>query len=344
MISESPKYRIQRISDFSSAIVAFINRYVNEKANQQRLNWEYQIDRRALLFLTLQDEEDNIKGSQALIPILGCYKGQIIETGKSECTYVDQDFRGSQAFGDLYNSFLQLSEKEAYSLIWGLTSAVKIWKEKLNFEVADMIIFHFDLHNSRGLANLNQLPRWKREMIKLKARFQLKKFDTGGWTAEACDTLSSEDVEWKASILQQLGTPFYIGTSAQYYQWRVTDNPYIKYSVWRLMKEGVRGGYLITSQSKGRLWIHEWIFSNELDAAQQFNLIRKKIARYDERIGYVGNRSHPINKSIENIFISNNGTFSQSDWAGLVVKSNDPKINATDLKDGLINLLWTEGV
>ncbi len=344
MISESLKFRIQRIDDFSEAIVAFINRNVNKHATQQRLNWEYQTDRRRLLFLTLQDEKDNIKGSQALVPIVGCYKGQIIETGKSECTYVDQDLRGSRAFGDLYDAFLDWSAKEEYSVIWGLTSAVKIWKEKLKFDVAEMIIFHFDIHNSGVLTNWNQLSGWKREMNKIKARWQLKELDTRGWTAKASDAIMVEDVEWRNNILHQAATSFYIGTSAEYYQWRVTDNPYIKYSVWRLMKDGERRGCVITSRSKGRLWIHEWIFSHQEEVAQQFNLIRKCIARYDDRIGYLGNRTHPINGAIENVFISNKGTINPSDWAGLVVKSNDPQINSNDLKDGLINLLWTEGV
>lgn len=344
MTDDIRTYKIDRITEFSDEVVNFVIQEVNQNASLSRLNWEYRTKQYPLLFFVLNDQEDRISGTQALIPIQGCYKGQLIETGKSECTFVGKQYRGTRAFKDLYEAFLKASDEQGLKLVWGLTSAVKIWKEKLAFDFAEMIIFHFDLPNSGNYIQWKRLSWLRHWRTKLTVKRSLRQLPLGDWTMTPIHQITPELVQWRAQVLEAMQTTFYIGTNEDYYKWRLQENPYHDYGIWKFMSGVVMKGLLITSKANGRVWIHEWIVQEEEDAVFQFNLIRRNLARYNDRIGYLGNRTHPMNQIIEKVFIDNKGTINVSDWAGLVAKSNIGSVDALDLKDALINLLWTEGV
>jgi hypothetical protein len=337
-------FSIQNIQSFSEALVAFIRKNVHSRVNLDRLKWEYLSSPHPLIFCIIQGDED-ILGTQGMIHIDAYYNGNIIKTGKSECTFVDISLRGSEAFSALYTRFLQTSWESGVPLIWGLTSAVKIWGKKLAFEVAEMCIYDFVLPKSHFYHRHGSKSIFHKKFSQILVFFKSKKNNPKHYLLEFVSCLSAEDIRWKIRALEHYNTSFFIGTDIFYYDWRVYGNPYnTNYRTLKIYKEGILSAYLIISESHKKVTIHEWITHDVNEVPAQLQLVKRNILKYNQSIYYFGNRTHPLNGAIEKAITDEGGRITKSNWAGLVAKSNDMGIKAADLQNGLINLLWTEGV
>lgn len=331
------------IPHFSESNIAFIKKNVNPNINIELANWEFVQPSKRLIFCVLK-HNDEIKGSQGLIHVEAYYKGKIIRTGKSECTFLDSSFRGTNAFYLLYNHFLKTAWDDGISIVWGLTSAIKIWREKLAFDVADMCIYDMSVPKSL-LYNKHGKRSWFfKKASQVLDIFENNKNYLQNFRLELIPSLSENDILWKQFVLEKLNTPFYIGTHVDYYNWRIKDNPYLTYQIWKIYKNNSLSGYIVISTKNQKVIIHEWITDDIIDIPNQLKMIQKHLVNYDQTLYYFGNITHPINKAILSAFQESGGKSNLSNWAGLVAKSHNLEVNAQDLKNGLINFLWTEGV
>jgi len=338
-------YHFDRVDQFSAELTEYVKKNVNPNIDSHRAKWEYiQGEKKPIFYVVKKNNTTSLLGTQALIHIEGNYKGQRTSTGKSECTFIDNELRGTAAFKELYTTFLETAFNENIDIVWGLTSAVKIWKEKLNFDFADFVIHDFILTNSPNFKAANKKSFVHGFFEKFRSKRKIKNLATRHIAIKAVSELTEEDVQWRKNVLTKLNTPFFIGSDKAYYSWRITQNPYITYSIWKFEKEKEMIGYIITSKIKNRLIIHEWLTCDLKSISEQLHIIRQQLISFHEEIYYFGNLQHPINKAIHEQWISQGGSVKISNWAGLVVKSNHPDIDSHDIQNGFINLLWTEGV
>jgi hypothetical protein len=343
-MEHSQEVFFKRISVFSDEIIGFLRKNVNPNIDESKAKWEYFESERPPIFFVVKNKKDQSLGAQALIHINAFYKGKKTFTGKSECTFLDDSLRGSTIFKDLYHEFMSTAKNENVELIWGLTSATKIWKNKLSFDFADFVIEDFKLSNSPNYKAALKKSKIHQYVASIIDRYKLRVLPTLGLTIREISELSHEDVEWRTHVLNELKTVFFIGVEKDYFDWRLKRNPFVSYKIWKIEKGQDLLGYIISSQRNNRFVIHEWITSDIPSIGTQLNLIRKNLVSVHQEIYYFGNLNHPINDGISRAWIEQGGVIKTSNWAGLVVKSNTKEVDAMNVKEGLINLLWTEGV
>lgn len=334
----------KRVTVFSDEIIGFLKQNVNSRIDELKAKWEYFESERPPIFFVVKNKKDQSLGAQALIHINAFYKGKRLSTGKSECTFLDDSLRGSTIFKDLYHEFMDTAKNENVELIWGLTSATKIWKNKLNFDFADFVIEDFKLFNSPNYKAALKKSKIHQYVAGIVDMYRLRKLPTFGLTIKEISELTQEDIEWRTRVLNELKTVFFIGVDKDYFDWRIKRNPFVSYKMWKIEKGQEFLGYIISSERSNRFVIHEWITSDISSIGVQLNLIRKNLVSFHQEIYYFGNLSHPINEGIRRAWIEQGGVIKTSNWAGLVVKANTSEVDAMDVKEGLINLLWTEGV
>jgi|GEM_PF-6750970 len=89
------------------------------------------------VYVTARDDEDNIVGSQALMPYELNINGKVVLTGRSERTLLTPQIRGQGIFERLYDECIHYGKERGIRFIWGTTAAVKAF-QKVGF------IFHHD--------------------------------------------------------------------------------------------------------------------------------------------------------------------------------------------------------
>jgi len=89
------------------------------------------------VYVTARDTENNIVGSQALMPYVLNINGKDILTGRSERTLVSKALRGQGIFERLYDECIRTGRVKGLQFVWGTTAAVKAFQ-------AVGFIFHHD--------------------------------------------------------------------------------------------------------------------------------------------------------------------------------------------------------
>lgn len=87
------------------------------------------------VYVTARDENNNIVGSQSLMPYILNIDGKDVFTGRSERTLVSQEIRGQGLFSSLYDECIRCGREKGMKCVWGTTAAIKAF-EKVGF------IFH----------------------------------------------------------------------------------------------------------------------------------------------------------------------------------------------------------
>lgn len=89
------------------------------------------------VYVTARDANNNIVGSQALMPYVLNIDGKDALTGRSERTLVSAAMRGQGLFAGLYDECIRYGREKGMQFVWGTTAAIKAF-QKVGF------IFHHD--------------------------------------------------------------------------------------------------------------------------------------------------------------------------------------------------------
>jgi len=259
------KYRLAEEKDYIN-INAFHNRIHASHRTLEQFYWEFHNCPFGKSIYIIGEDGDRIVGTNCVIPInLVDSDNQIIQTGKSEDTLVDPDYRGQNIFYDLYQLLFEKCIEHNIKVIWGFTPAYKPFK-KLGFDIPFEHQLSLAVNKVKdsykylsGLNENNKLP----DHLKIFGLCILSKlkltFKVNNSVLEKFKISKKEIFEGVTDLIQSNLTlnkgSFAILQSPEYQNWRVYQNPYY-YKVFTFGfydKNDVLQGLIVINSSKNKV-------------------------------------------------------------------------------------------
>lgn len=273
----------------------FHNRAYNEKRTIQQWTWGFvqnNFKQKPIPYAVVVDQ-GKIVGTQAFIPIRMIDNDGIYWTAKSEGTLLDPEYRGKRLFQGMYELLFDYAKKHEFAYIWGFTAAVKALIP-LDFEFpckTEQMFFPFSSKSVVPMMNKNAFGGKKGSKDKIKIAL----FRAGCILAQAISSLKLslhkkskinelEIRTWdkpdeqagelcKNFIKKWGGTTIY--RDAEYLQWRLFDNQYVK-SVVRAIyyKDKLLGWAAFTLGDEGMGYLVDLMVANDDSPYSIEDLIR----------------------------------------------------------------------
>ena len=104
------------------------------------LDWKYSNTKEANtagLFFMLN--ENKIISSQGFIPIRLWIEGKSVKSAKSESSFLSSEYRWKGLFEEPYFKSIEGCKSSDIDIFWSFTMLVKIWKEKLGFNLHNIL-------------------------------------------------------------------------------------------------------------------------------------------------------------------------------------------------------------
>jgi hypothetical protein len=350
--------RMKEIEDSEiDGLVSFRNLSYGDKRTQKQWLWEYKGNYPDLAVFTILKDDDKIVGSQGMIPIYLCIKGETWLSGKSESSLLDPNYRGGERFKELYDLAISLCQTRKMVCVWGFTSAVKVLRHKLNFSVYEDVIYKSMLI----LKPLEFVSSTKSKMNTLKmscgtmllylyssirgfAYKHLKRSQKTVSIEEKPKSISDID-ELYERLRIKYANVIYIRQDEKYVAWRVFNNPNVKYMPFFAYKNGVLGAYCYVALTNNKeAYLSDLTFDDHETGNFLLRTILDLIHERDVNVVYfIGNIQNPLIGT----------TFNLLSKYGFVKRKHTPfvlkNISYTNeeylynVKNWYINGLWTEG-
>lgn len=304
--------------------------------------------------------DNKIVGIQTMIPILlKCKECNIVKSGKSESSLLDPQYRGKGLFEKLYEYTIEESIKRGIKIMWGFTSAAKVWT-KLKFQlsqcmkkyvkVVDLktaLIYIFSLREKRYIFMLYKL-------IFVTTQYTFSRFvdiflkDNKTTNIRILGNLKNENdiLDFQKRFLEEHPDIIIIDFNKEYINWRLKKNPYLNYKIYYAYIGGVLTGYIFMSyKDSNRFYIADIAF---LDTNSGIELLNKvtDVAR-KEKAGFlifIGNSLNEFINSVEKL-LKKNLFFTQTLDVSFVLRINS-SLNKTKfaVRNWGLTGLWTEGI
>jgi len=227
---------------------SFHNRVYKKNRTMQQWKWDFVLnnyDRTPIPYVVVVDNGE-IVGTQAFIPIRMIDKNGFYWTAKSEETLVDPGYRGKQLFERMYRLLFDYANEHEYANIWGFTPATKAFK-RLDFSVPGKTEQIFVPFSSKSVPVMMSKSLFGRNKSVID-KFKIAAIRSGCVLAQAVSSMrvasnkkrAINDLDirtWdrpdeqtgdlcRRFIKKWGGTTIY--RDAEFLQWRLFDNPYIK--------------------------------------------------------------------------------------------------------------------
>jgi len=323
--------------------------------------WEYKDNYpNSSVFKIIIDNEDVI-GTQGMIPIYLNVNGETILSGKSENSLINKKYRGSTLFTDLYFSALKESEEKGMSFIWGFTPAYKVWRYKLGFKDYSDLMFgsllvlkpinyiksFLKTKNSlkyKLLIILSTLPLYLYSSINRHLVYLTKKHKDDYLIKTKYNNIS--DIQ---ELFQRLSNKYinliYLQQTDNYLKWRIENNPNLRYETYYLYQNNILKAYCyLAITNKNTSYLSDFTFEDETYGMELLNYLIDKNKNKNCIYFLIGNISNPLIINIKKI-LEKFGFISKKNNSSIVIKNlnyQNEKI-LYEIKNWYINDLWTEG-
>jgi hypothetical protein len=339
----------------NTEIIEYLDKILNHRVNPKVWDWEFNSIENTIF--TVAKSENDIAGTQSMLPILLSVNGNVAKTAKSETSYLDANYRGKQIFEKLYQLAVDETVKNGSKIIWGFTPALKAWKKNLGFETfdAEMKIATVEAHYFSFLKNYKK----SRNIVFAAGKYCLSnlktiqtqllintRFGTSNSIEVSTQLNNDKDInELYSSMNNTNGNIIHIDLNKPYLYWRLYDNPVMEYRQFYFYQAGKLVGYIIYSIKNDILSIADMTCNFDDKILQQ--MLKYLISNTNgyHIVQYWGNDSNEINKKIFSLFSRLKGNINIDNTRNFVYKVFDNKYTETtaQLKNWYINGLWTEG-
>lgn len=338
-------------------VIKFLVENVRPFFNSRFYDWEFRHFKERVVFKLLKSDS-TIIASQAMLPVKLLVNNTVVETAKSETSFLSPEFRGQNHFENVYFSAIDDCHRMSSMLIWGFTPAVKVWKNKLKFEVVLPNISEARLQLSKyptaGYLRKNNSPSMKRfakgmfyRLARLtEPRKKIHLFSADQFVVKSAVPPVEQIQDFQLKMISAFGISVSIYMGADYLQWRIFGNPMLKYETRFFYRDNVLAGYLIFSVKNDRLSVADISFLKPEIAVEMMNFLLADYMGKVQSVFYFGNDDSAFNAHIFKIFSDQGATISKSDWANTVIKDISGTgrfLQDLDTSKWLINGLWTEG-
>jgi hypothetical protein len=292
-----------------------------------------------------------------MLPIKLVINNNKIATAKSETSFLNSKYRGNNYFENLYNKVLTDTAQIGTQIVWGFTPAVKVWKNKLNFDVVSSNISHVEIVLSKYPTNI-QIKKFSKGKIsywpKLIIYTLLRKFEKKtDYQNNQSDLYVQSDFpefnlinSFQVELARKYSLDVYLDMNAEYVNWRIINNPRLNYKTLFFYRDKKLLGYIIYNIKDSRLSVADISFLYEETGREILYYLLNLESQKINTIFYFGNDDSEFSKILFKLFSDFKANIFKSDWANTVIKdiSKDKAfVSHLDTSKWFINGLWTEG-
>lgn len=334
----------------AASIAAFLAGRQGRRMTVGEWRWEFMRFPELSVF-ALAVHEGRLVGTQAMLPVHLNRDGKALLTSKSEASYVEPEYRGKGVFEGLYRFAEVECEKRGHVLIWGFTSAVRVWKESLNFGLVTPCIQELRLQLGAKYRLFNRFSRLSRglwdALAAVGAIRQQHVLPGAIYEVKAALENEADMVALYEGVRKSHGIHFHLQMDTAYVNWRIRDNPNLKYTVEYLYQGQDLVGYYVYSMD-GRIAKVSDITYKDSERAEV--CLRALLVSVRKRgassIYYFGNDDSGLNGTTFGTLEAWGGVKTRSSWANLVLKRNlvCDEEGLYDTSGWHLNGLWTEGI
>lgn len=336
-------------------IVKFLDEHLPFQYSQNSFLWEYGNPKS--VFGYLKNTEEEVLGAQGMIYVELNSAGQIIQTAKSETSYLSSKTKGKGLFKKLYLAIVEETFDTSISMIWGLTQLGTLWN-KLGFETKNQCICVHSLSiSAKKKYYLNEQEadsRLKKFMRYSKATLDSWKTNKKASNARKLDQLNAfllrqEPLAWGdiqvffEKLRKKHPKMIHIEMNRAFFEYRIEKNPYLEYTCRYLYNaQNEMEGFYIYSVKNDVVNLVEF---SALELNTKKVLLGEAVKEAKEikakRLNFFGNR---LNAEINETFQLFKAWGSSSyDTEMHIVQRNKDKTKM-DFSQLYMNGLWTEGV
>ncbi|TNE54028.1 MAG: GNAT family N-acetyltransferase [Bacteroidetes bacterium] len=345
-------------------IVSFLDRVLPFPYDQRVFSWEY--DHPNMIFCTVEGPNQEVLGSQGMIPHAIHSAGGIFLSAKSETSYLDQQLQGKGLFKKLYTLAVDECREKGIKHIWGFTALGPVW-EKLGFQVQNECIEQYviqlrvrDINQdqtpglaskvkgfSKMLASLWLSSKSKRTQKRIQASYQ--HFERELNIREELASESQMKNLYKR-IREQYPQLVHLEMDEYFMQNRIHENPFVQYRFRSVYDQDKNlQGYYVLAHQEGKHYaflsditaakpeIKNWLIAKACEEARGIQEIKT--------LQIQGNGLNQLNREAFDCF-QQFGALKYMNRVYIVSLVLDQTLNEefNDFKNWYINGLWTEGV
>jgi hypothetical protein len=341
--------------DMPLVLDLYIN-VIKDPREFKHFNWQYFSYTEFNHVFTLLRDKDQLIGLQGMLPIPLYCNGKNIYSGKSENSFLAKNYRGKKLFELLYNFALNDCKKKGMIFVHGFTSAIYVWRNKLNFVVDEGAIKQtWLIVNTKRFWQLNLQSNGNIILNVGKTLFHLIKHfcrinyqnrpNLSGYSLED-ELKNSNDIEiFQNKFTQNNPDTYFIQLTVDFYKWRILENPFVKYKKYYFYQgESLEGIAILAEQTGGRWHLSEFSTNNHTIEKQFLSYIIKDLKKINCSILlYTANSKHPVMKKHFFLFKSFSGGPLYI-FLPFVLKNIKASGKETiNMSNWYVNGLWTEG-
>lgn len=339
--------------------VNFINKHRAHATNLESFKWQFSYMPQKTVVAGIVENQE-VFGSQCMMPIEVNYKNKKVISGKCENSYLDESLRGKNYFTKLFSFSTALCEEKKMELLWAFTPALKPYS-RLGFKVYEDILISALVFiktpsikrffaKRKGFLLIKGIPVYFLAIVSsffvyLMVAFGNKILKTGNVSVKN-NLEKDDDIELlNQELHKNYPSLIYIDHSKQFLDWRVFNNPNIDASsIYFYIKEKLVG-YCLYSEKKGSVIAESLVYFDK----SHLNGILLALVKFFQKNGivsitYKGNYENDLNREI--FLAIKKYSFRKINRSGLsfVYKfSNENTSESIDKGNWFINNLWTEG-
>lgn len=211
-------------------LLPFLVAHVNDRMDADGYRWQFEGIPRSAIFITGREDRE-IVCTQSFLPHGLKVNGATVRSVKSEHSFLVPAKRGTSVFTDAYALGLELSAEAGARTCWGFTPAVKVWRNRLGFQVfEDDMVETTSMLDRPSLSNAGSVrafARFARSLFfYLPFAFKLRR----SRAAARWETTLPSDVEIGDLVGRAAGPQcIRLHLSDQFRAWRMDTNPNIGY-------------------------------------------------------------------------------------------------------------------
>jgi L-amino acid N-acyltransferase YncA len=356
--------KIREISEGDiKKVISFHNLAFNDNRTDEDWNWEYRGIYPNRYIFVINEDNDQVVGTQAMIPIYLNINGKRQLSGKSENSLLDKKYRGKNLWKEMYDFAISKCKKKDFCCIWGYTSATKVMRDKLKFSVYEDAIHKTNLIVDFQKAFLDVIKGNQKFINKIAISILTLLRYMYGISVRSLFSPSTKKLNAKYSLEKSLKSindcmdlykrlrnkyPYliHIDQSEEYLKWRIFNNPNIKYNTYFVYEGALLRGYCyISSHDKKIAHLTDFTFENsEAGSFLLQILLNEWQHKHITNVQFMGNAKNKLMLTTFSLLKKYGFLEGRSSMSFVLKNISYPNEEFLyDIKNWYVGGIWTEG-
>jgi len=344
--TSNSELNVREATDFDiDHVVSFHNQNYKDRRTPSQWLWQYKTHNPDHVVFTVVEDEDRIVGTQGMIPIHLTFGVGTYLSGKSESSLLDPEYRGGKTFQELYDFAMSLCKAKGMCCVWGLTTAIEVWRRKLLFSVHTNTMY-----TAVSVLNLRPSVRTSCRYLYAYVRRHLSPHEKSAKRRRFSIEQHLRSYRDLDHLYQRLAAKhanlIYIRQDEDYFTWRISNNPNARYMTHFLYENDLLQSYCyINTANQSTAYLTDFTFVDD-DAGSY--LLQEALEKLQNMnvvwVSFLGNAKNPLISTVFNL-LKKFGFIKRRSPLAVVIKNINCEEEKTiyDVRNWYLNGLWTEG-